>query len=342
MNEPIRVALYGVGEIGGHIARFLVGKAGIEVVAAVDADPAKAGRDLGEVLGVGRSLGVTVAADAEAGLHGKGAQVAVHATGSYVRGVFPQLQALVEHDLNVVSTCEELAYPYLTEAGLAEELDGLARRHGVSVLGTGINPGFLMDTLPIVLSSACSEIKSIRVSRVIDASRRRPAFQRKIGAGLTPEGFARALEDKSITGHVGLEQSIGLIAAAVGWELDRVWAEPPQPVVAASAVSSPALKVEAGQVAGSRQVARGTRRGEEVIVFEFEAYLGAPDERDEVHIDGVPPIHQRISPCVHGEPATVGVVVNAIPRVLAAPPGLITVKDLPLPSAWLGGPGWSP
>ena len=137
MNEPIRVALYGVGEIGGHIGRFLVNKPGVEVVAAVDSDPSKAGRDLGEVLAVGRSLGVTVAADAETGLHGKGAEVAVHATGSYFRPVFPQLQSLVEHDLNVVSTCEELAYPYLTEAGLAEEMDGLARRHGVSVLGTG-------------------------------------------------------------------------------------------------------------------------------------------------------------------------------------------------------------
>ncbi|MDP6511271.1 MAG: dihydrodipicolinate reductase [Dehalococcoidia bacterium] len=338
MREPVRVALFGVGEIGRHIARFLVGKPGIEVVAAVDSDPAKAGRDLGEVLGTGRRLGVVVATDAERGLHGRGAEVAVHATGSYFRPVFAQLQALVEHDINVVSTCEELGYPYLTEPGLAEELDGLAQRHGVSVLGTGINPGFLMDTLPIVLSSACSEIKVIRMKRAIDASGRRQAFQKKVGAGLTPEGFAQAVEERTVTGHVGLEQSIGLFAAAVGWEIDSIQAGLPQPVLATAPVCSPKIRVEAGQVAGMRQVARGTRRGEDVIVLEFEAYLGAPDERDEVHIDGTPPIHMTISPCVHGEPGTVGVVASAIPRVLAAPPGLITVKELPLPSAWLGGP----
>jgi 4-hydroxy-tetrahydrodipicolinate reductase len=96
------------------------------------------------------------------------------------------------------------------------------------------------------------------------------------------------------------------------------------------------MGVEAGQVAGMRQEAWGTRRGENVIVLEFEAYLGAPAEKDEVTIDGIPPIQLTVSPCVHGEPGTVGVVANAIPRVLAAPTGLVTVKDLPLPSAWLG------
>lgn len=332
----ITVILYGVGQIGTEIGRLLVRKPGFRVVGAVDRAPNKVGRDLGQALGLGRDLGIEVAADAGALFSGVKAEAVAHATGSYLREVYPQLAGALEAGLNVVSTCEELSFPYRSHPEEAQALDRLARRHGARVLGTGINPGFVMDTLPILLSGACQEIREIRVSRVMNAATRRPAFQKKIGAGLTPKEFREKMETGAISGHVGLEQSIAMLASAVGWKLEAIEVEPAQPVIAPKAVESPVLRVGPGQVSGLSQQARGVVGGRAVIVLDFQAYLGAAEEYDAVTIDGVPPVRQRISPCLHGDAATAAIVVNAIPKLLSAPPGLHTMKDLPLLSATLG------
>lgn len=336
MTGSVKVVLFGVGAMGSRIAKFLLGREGVSIVGAIDVAPEKVGRDLGDVIGLGRTLGVSVSNSPDEVLSMTKPDVVVHATSSFLREVHGQLEKIVGHGVAVVSTCEELTYPFLSEPKLAAALDALAKREKVAVLGTGINPGFLMDTLVITLTAACEDVRRIEVGRRIDAGTRRLPFQKKIGAGLTVEEFNRQVEAKVITGHVGLEQSIGMIAAALGWKLDKITTDPVEPVVAGRSVESDGIKVPAGGVAGLRQRAHGVVRGLDVITLDFQAYLGAEEEHDSITIEGTPNISQRISPCVHGDIGTVALVANSIPRVINASPGLVTMNVLPVPSAALG------
>jgi len=333
--EKIRVVLYGIGAIGSRIAKFLLEKEGVEIVGAIDVAKEKVGKDLGEVLGIGKRLGVVVSNNPKAVFGKACANIVVHATGSYLRDVYPQIAPLAKYGVNVVSTCEELSYPYISEPELAKKLDALGIKYGVTFLGTGINPGFLMDTLVITLTGVCQKVNKIKVERVMNAATRRVPFQKKIGAGLTVKEFEKKIREKAITGHVGLEQSIGMIAGALGWQLDKIKVDAVKPVIAKKNVASEAIKVKRGQAAGLKQSAHGFVGGKEKITLRFQAYIGAEEEYDAVTIDGVPPIRQKITPCVHGDLATIAVIVNSIPRVINAPPGLVTMKDLPIPSAAL-------
>jgi hypothetical protein len=330
--EKIRVALYGVGAIGTLIAKFLLEKQGMEIVGAVDIAKDKVGKDLGEVAGIGKKLGIKVSDDVDAVLSTANADITIHATSSYLKDTYPQIASIVKHGVDVVSTCEELVYPYLTEPKLARKLDELAKKHNVTVLGTGINPGFLMDTLVITLTAPCQKVEKVQASRVINAATRRVPFQKKIGAGLTVEEFQDKIKKREITGHVGLEQSIAMIADALAWKLDRIVAEPVEPVITEKPVDNSTIKVQAGRVAGLRQRAKGILKNREVITLDFQAYMGA-EEYDAITIEGVPTIKQRIQPCIHGDIGTVAMVVNSIPKVIVAPAGLLMMKDVLLPSA---------
>ncbi len=333
--EEVKVALYGVGAVGCLIANSLLEKEETNIVCAIDIAKDKVGKDLGEVLGLNRKLGVEVTENVDSVLSKVKPDIAVHATSSFLKSTYPQIASIVKHGVNVVSTCEELSYPYLTEPKLAAELDSLAKKHKVTVLGTGINPGFLMDTLVITLTAVCQKLEKIKVVRVMNAATRRLPFQKKIGAGLTVEEFKHRIESKRITGHVGLEQSIAMIADAIEWNLDEITAEGVQPVIAKKPVESASIKVRTGEVSGLRQKAKGIMKNREVIVLEFQAYIGAEEEYDAVTIEGVPSVKQRIQPCVHGDRGTVAMIVNSIPKVINAPAGLFTMKDLPVPSAAL-------
>lgn len=335
-RSEVKAVLYGVGSIGGSIARLLLRKKGVKIVGAVDSAPHKVGRDLGELIGAEEPLGVAVSSSASEVFSRVKADIALHATSSFLKEVYPQLVELIRHKVNVISTCEELAYPYVSNVDLAKELDELAERNNVTVLGTGINPGFLMDTLAITLTGVCQKINHIKIERVIDAAKRRTPFQKKIGAGLTPEEFRGKMERGDITGHVGLKESIAMTADALGWNLQKIDMGRVEPVIAERCVESEALKVESGRVAGLRQDAYGVVDGTPVITLAFKAYIGAEEEYDSVTIDGTPDILQKITPCVHGDLGTAAIVVNSIAKVIDATPGLKTMKDLPLPSAVLG------
>jgi 4-hydroxy-tetrahydrodipicolinate reductase len=331
--EKVKVVMYGVGVVGSLIAKFLLQKEGVEIVGAIDIAKEKVGKDLGEVLGLSKKLGIIVSSDVDSVLSKAKPDIVVHATSSYLKDVFPQIASVLKHGVNIVSTCEELSYPHVAEPRLAEELDKLAKKHDATVLGTGINPGFLMDTLPITLTAVCQKIEKIKVTRVMNAATRRIPFQKKIGAGLTVNEFKEKMEKKIISGHVGLEQSIAMIAEALAWKLDKIQVENVEPIVAKEHVESEAIKVKPGQVAGLMQRAKGIRNGKEVITLEFQAYIGAKEEYDSIVIEGVPNINEKISPCIHGDLATVAMIANSIPKVINAPSGLKTMKDLPVPSA---------
>jgi len=315
-----KVVLYGMGEINRMVGRLLFER-GYEIVGAVDIDPTKVGKDVSELIGVGPP-GVSVSSDAREVLRRSGADLAVIATTSFLREVYEQLMNAIESGVNVISTCEELAFPELVDPSMAKAIDERAKEFNVRVLGTGVNPGFIMDLLLVVLAESCARVRRILMKRSVDALKRRPSFQRKIGIGLTDEEFWSKLRRREITAHVGLEQSVALVARALGWGVPKVVTET-EPIIARKGVP------EVQWVIGVKQKAIGIIDEENRVVLELEAYTGA-EEFDEVVIDGEPSIHMRISPCIHGDLATSAIVVNTIPRLLSAKPGLLYVTDIPI------------
>jgi hypothetical protein len=330
----IRVMHYGLGPIGAAIVRQVAARRGFRIVGGIDIDPVKAGRDLGDVCEVGRKLNVKVSSDAARAIKTAKPDVVVLCTSSSLKKVLPQIEGILKARVPIVSTTEELSYPDWSQMRLAKLIHAAAVKAKVAVLGTGVNPGFAMDALPITLTGVCERVEEISVSRVQDARIRRLPFQQKIGAGLTREQFQKKVDDGSVR-HVGLTESISMIAAAVGWSLDRI-TDDIQPKIASETVASEFLAVDPGYVCGIIQDGVGYRKGEPLIRLHMEAYLGAPESYDSITIEGSPRISMKIAGGVHGDVATASIVVNSIPKVLAARPGLRTMRDLPIPSYYRG------
>jgi hypothetical protein len=331
---PIRVIHFGLGPIGAGVVRQVANRKGFKIVGGVDIDPAKTGRDLGEVAGVGRALKVKISDDAKKAIKAGKPDVAVLCTNSSLKKVLPQIESIVKLKVPIVSTTEELAYPSKANMKYARAIHALAKKYKVAILGTGVNPGFVMDALPTMLTGVCERVEAIRVDRIQDARIRRLPFQQKIGAGLTREQFQKKVDDASVR-HVGLTESVSMIADALGWKLDRITDEI-QPKIASEAVSSEFLSVEPGLVCGIIQDGVGYRDGQAVITLHMEAYLGAPESFDAVEITGSPALKMKLAGGVHGDIATASITVNSLPKILDVPPGLHTMRDMPLPS-FFGG-----
>lgn len=335
MTNEIMVVIYGIGPIGQQITKVVLEKKGIKIVGAVDIAKEKAGRDLGDVINIDRRLGITVTDNPEPLFVKIKADVALIATTSYVKTVYSQAVKCIEAGMNIISTCEQLAYPWLKEPQLASQIDGLAKRHGVTVLSTGINPGYFMDTFPLVLTGLCRKVERIQASRAITTGLRRSSFQRKIGTGMSAEEFEKKIEKGEISGHVGLVESVALTAAALGWELDEIEELPPEPVLAEKEVKTTYTTVKPGQMLGYTAVARGVMDEREVITYKLIMNAGAEEGYEEYIIDGTPNIRVKMSKIL-GDWETANIVVNMIPKVINAKPGLMTMKDLPPPYALLG------
>ena len=319
--QPISVAQYGIGPIGAEIARLLLTKPWVKIVGAVDIDPDKIGRDLGEVIGLGREVGVPVTAQLETK-----PDVVCHSTGSRLRDVAPQLRELLGRGCHVVSTCEELSFPLDRE--IREELQQVARANNVTLLGTGVNPGFVMDKLPLTITSVCQEVTSVDIIRIQNASTRREPLQRKVGASMTVEEFRIAVDAGRIK-HMGLRESLLMVGNGLGIEFDSVTDEKIEPIVAEREVVTQYLRVEPGQVAGVHQTIYG--KGRIDVSLELRMYVGAEDvAADRVIIRGVPDVEMEIKHGVHGDRATAAMVVNSIPRVVQARPGVLTMDDIPV------------
>jgi hypothetical protein len=317
----VRVAVIGLGAIGREVFKAVCARPGLVVSGA--ADPAFVGRDAGEVAGVevaAGPLGVVVAATAAEAL--AGADVALVLTASGVAEMLPIVEAAAAQGVDVISTCEDLAYADLSTADLARRIDATARAAGISVLGTGVNPGFVMDRLPVTLAAACVRVDRVQVFRVVDAAKRRAPLRAKVGAGMTVEEFQAGVAAARL-GHRGLRESVALIGLGLGWVFDEIRSTI-DPVVGQRA------GVASGRVAGLHQVAVGVRAGQELVKLDLEMSVAAPDPHDRVVIDGDPPLDVLIRGGTHGDRGTVGAVLSAIPALIAAPPGLKTVLDLTL------------
>jgi len=328
VKKKIRAIQYGVGPIGASIARLMREKQAIEICGAIDTDPAKAGRDLGEVVGASDApWGVIISADAKQVL-GETADVVIHSTSSSLPRVMDQLIACLEAESCVVSTCEELSYPHRTHPDLAAKLDATAKDWGVALVGTGVNPGFVMDKLVITLAAVSQRIDHAKALRIVDASKRRLPLQKKIGAGMSVEEF-RENVSAGVIKHVGLPESVAMIADSLNLQVDEI-TETIEPKVAAERVQTEYLTVEPGQAAGVHQIARGLADGKELIYLELQMYVGAKEPADTITLSGHPNIGLVIPGGSHGDIATASVVVNSIPVILDASAGLRTARDLPI------------
>ena len=328
MKKKIRVAQYGLGPIGSSIVRLMRQKDSLEIVGAIDKDPAKAGRELGEAIGAPDApWGVLISPDAESVLE-KPLDVIIHSTSSYLTSVMDQLLECIAAGCCIVSTCEELAYPFRKHPELSQKLDAAAKEEGVALVGTGVNPGFVMDKLALTLSAVAQRIDWLSAVRIVDASKRRLPLQKKIGAGMTPEEFHEQVA-AGVIKHHGLPESIAMVADGLGFSLDDI-SETIEPVIAEEIIKTEFLEVAAGQVAGVHQIARGVSAGKEKIFMELKMYVGARHPADTVVLKGEPHLTLTIPGGTHGDVATAAVVVNSIPAILAANAGLRTSRDLPL------------
>jgi hypothetical protein len=326
--KKIRVIHYGLGPIGLATAKLILTKPNMEIVGAVDIAKEIVGKDLGEILGQ-KPLGVHVTDNAERLFSKVQADVVVHTAGSRLKRIFGQMEEILKGGKNVVSSAEELLFATPENAEMSDRIDKLAREKGVTVLGTGVNPGFVMDALPLTLTGVCHEVREVHVERVVDAGTRRHPLQRKIGAGMTPALFREKVAEKAM-GHVGLRESLYLIADRLHIALDEV-RESVEPVIAEKPLKTAYFELKPGDVAGIRNIGEGIKGGEKILTLDLRMYIGAEAPYDAVHIVGTPDLRLRIEGGVAGDEATAAMLVNSIPAVIAAAPGLVTVKDLPAP-----------
>ncbi|OQY34934.1 MAG: NADP-binding protein [Spirochaetaceae bacterium 4572_59] len=340
--ENIKVIIWGFGAMGSGIAGMLLKKKGVEITGVCDNHPDRVGKSMYQLCGVEQMTrpDITVKADIEAVLQDISADIALLATDSFTAKAFPKIQFLLEHKLNVISTAEEMAYPKASEPELAEKLNKIALKNGVSLLGTGINPGLIMDLLVIALSGACMDVESIEAERINSLSPFGPAVMEEQGVGLTPAEFAKGVKNGTLAGHVGFNESVGMITDAIGWKLSEPVRQSMEPIISSVYRKTKYVEVQAGNIAGCRMKGSAFVHGEEKVRMihpqQVEPQLEGCETGDYIRIKGCPDISMAIQPEIPGGIGTIAMCVNMIPHVINARPGLKTMIDLPVPRAIMG------
>ena len=323
----IKVIQYGLGPIGNKITNILLEKKNIKIIGAVDIAPDLIGKDIGILAGLSYPTGIKVVKSIKDISSEEKADVAILTTTSSLKTIKSQVLELVSAGYNVVSTCEELTYPWITNPEAAKEIDDAAKSNNVTVLSTGVNPGFLMDFVPSSLTAICKNVKKIKIERIQDAQHRRIPFQQKIGAGLTLVEFEKKKQNGSLK-HVGLTESIQMIAAGLGWHLEKT-EDIIEPIIAEHDFSANGISIKKGNALGVQQTGKGFVNKEEVISLIFRAAVGQSHPRDRVFIEGIPEVDMTIKNGINGDIATCAITINAIPVVVEAQAGLKTMIDVP-------------
>jgi 2,4-diaminopentanoate dehydrogenase len=329
----LKIAQFGLGPIGIETLKLAAAKPWAQIIGGVDINPLKIGRSLGELTGLPRLSKTRVHGRLQDLLKIAKPDVVFHTAVSCFADAFAQIEPLAREGISVVSSCEELIFPWLREPKLADKLDRICKRHGSQVVGTGVNPGFVMDLLPVCMTAMSRNVREIRIERVVDAATRREPLQRKIGSGVRPKVFSRLLKTGA-AGHAGLKESLALIAHCLGATLGPI-KESGEPVIASRNVRTKFLDVKKGQTCGIHQRAEATLNGKVHVVLDLRMYLGARQPHDAIRIIGDPSLNVVVEGGVAGDEATVAALVNTTPLLLRAQPGLQLVTDLPVPR-------WSP
>jgi hypothetical protein len=325
-RRPLRTAHYGLAGVGKEVVSLLGGRSDVEIVGAVDTHPLRVGRDLGDVVGLGYSLGVTVSCDPEVLVSGVDADAVIHATTPYLSVASSELVPLLASGKSVISACEELVHPWTSHPDMASRLDATAKKAGVALVALGASPGFVTDWLPLFLVSACAQVEGISVTRTVDLAKEPAAVRDAAGLGMTVDAF-RGAADQGAVGLPALLDSVALMAASLGWHLDKL-VETIEPIQATKRWETEASIVEKGRVGGVRQLARGDRGDVEVLRVELLAVLGAADPHDAITIRGKPPINARLEGSIPSDLATAALIVHALPALPAARSGLISGMGL--------------
>jgi 4-hydroxy-tetrahydrodipicolinate reductase len=333
MPKPFNVVQFGFGSLGKSIAKAIIERDNLHLVGLVDINPEYFGKIVGDILTPDGDSKTKIYPDLSSLINdvNEYVDVAIVATSSSLESVVPIIIESMRAGMNVISICEELSYPFNRHPELSMKIDQEAKKLNRTVLGTGINPGYLMDLLPIVLTAPCQSVNTITVTRHMNSSHRRFSFQKKIGTGMTLEEFRKKIDEGHITGHVGLVESIRLIDSALNLGLEHIEELPPEAMVAERAVTNEFTTIKKGDVLGFKSIGLGKRNGEAVIKLDFLAYAEADPQYDEIIIEGVPKIHQRIEGGVQGDSSTIAMILNLIPMIRSSSPGLVTMKDIPAP-----------
>ena len=325
----IKVAQFGLGPIGLETLKLAATKSWAEIVGGIDIDPRKAGQDLAALTGAKTLRGRRVYPSLEELLgHGK-PDLIFHTAVSNFKDAFAQIEPMARRGISVVSSCEQLLFPQLREPKLAARLDKFCKASGARVVGTGVNPGFVMDLLPVCMTGVSREVRAIHIQRVVNASTRREPLQKKIGSGLAPAEFRRLFKQGK-AGHAGLQESLCLIAHCLGWEPKSI-VETGEPVVADHNIRTQYLQVKKGETCGLHQYAQARVNGKVCLTLDLKMYLDAKNPHDAMQIEGEPPLNVIIPGGVAGDQATVAALVNTAPRLLQAKPGLLLMTDLSVP-----------
>ena len=321
--KPVRIVQFGLGSLGLEIIKVLHKKKGFRLVGAIDKDRNLIGKDVG-TLALNSKLGIKVKRDIDSAKSKP--DIVLHATTSHLNDAYSQIAGIVKHGIDVISTCEQLVYPYTSRANakLAKKLDDLAKKHDARILGVGVNPGFVMDSLVLMLTTLCSKIDRIRIERVVDVAKRRKALQKRMCLGLTMQEFEKV---KSRVGHVGLMESAHMICDAL--QVKPTFTTSIRPVVANRVLKSYDVSIEPGQIAGLEQRLIGKVKNARFLEMILYMFAGA-SEFDLIEIEGTPPVSVRTNG-IQGDQATIALLLNYIPIVMNASSGLRTVRDLPLP-----------
>jgi len=328
-----RVLVWGLGAMGSGVARNIVKKEDLRLVGAVEKDPERTGKDLGEYLG-GEKTGSLVYSDIEKAIVETRPDIVVIATNSFVKKVLPMIEAAARHHVDILTIAEEMAFPFFSHPEESEVLENIAWRYGVSILGTGINPGFVLDLLIIAMTGVCLKVNRIEARRINDLSPFGKTVMETQGVGTSPEEFRKGIEKGDIVGHIGFQQSIAMIGNALGWEIDRI-EESREPIISNTERKTAVAHVKPGMVAGCKHVGRGYC-GEKLMIELIHPQQILPeaegvDTGDYIDIYGDPEIHLSIKPEIPGGKGTIALATNMIPAVIEAAPGLIEMSELPIP-----------
>lgn len=339
--DMVKVVIWGFGAMGSGMARMLLSKKGVQIVGVCDLHPERVNKSIFDILGINRGdhPDVIINSDINTVLTEKCCDVCLCATDSFTKKAFPRLKFALEKKVNVISTAEEMAYPKAQDPELTAELNKIAKENGVSILGTGINPGMIMDLLVVCLTGCMTDVQHIEAKRVNSLSPFGPAVMEEQGVGITVEEFNNGVKNGTLAGHVGFAESINMIADAIGWKVEKFETQM-SPIVTDVDRKSEYGFAKAGNVAGVNMTGQGFVNGE-VLIDMIHPQQIEPEQigvhtGDYITIKGTPEVNMCIKPEVQGGLGTIAMCVNMIPHIINAAPGLKTMIDLPVPRAIMG------
>ena len=326
----INVIQIGLGPLGIQTAKYIQDKTEVRTVAAVDISANLKGKSLHD-LNSELSYEVLIHNSVKSALEKleDKPNVAIITTVSNLEKLIPQIEEAAKLQIPVISTCEELSYPWVLQPELSKRIDNICKKYNIACLGTGVNPGFLMDYLPSVLGSVCKNIDHVIKERIQDATTRRVPFQKKIGAGLDIKAFKEKQKEGTLR-HVGLQESVHLVANSLGIRLDE-FTEQLEPVISSNDIVTKDVKIKAGDARGVEQIANGYQNGTCKVKMHFKAAIGEERSYDRITIKGTPSFSSEIDGGINGDIATCAITINSIKSLLRSPAGLHTMADIGVP-----------